>query len=380
MATSDVSYLGSPDDHAPDALVQTPSYSTQDEVTDEKLDTRFLEPRFDEPRPSLVVGDVSIPAGLLRAANRPQSWAPDVEISEEPFRRPEGGSLDFSVLGIALEQRQQVEEGLVNSSADTVGRHHRVSWDLEAGLHKQKSQDRGLPILVEGAKSDFEPSPFRWSARGLTPYRTDSNKEDVQSPLPSLPTEQQSDTVLFRSLGSYALKEKSSNQRRRSSNLVAPDADYFGVYEDPFSEDAEDTKNGLHSPATSPLSEIGGGRTQNSRTAALARLCLGNSRIDDSSDVSALPRVRKGTTGSVRRNSLLDVYEKAKIHGQNFQRKRWVQLLFEYTFYLLILCFVYFVLVGRPLWNGAVWYLYWVVDRKFTIAGTWSITIGLALL
>ena len=77
---------------------------------------------------------------------------------------------------------------------------------------------------------------------------------------------------------------------------------------------------------------------------------------------------------------MLDVYDKAKIHGQNFQRKKWVQVTFEYTFYLLILCFIYFVLVGRPIWNGAVWYLYWVVNNKFTIAGTWSITIGLALL
>lgn len=106
---------------------------------------------------------------------------------------------------------------------------------------------------------------------------------------------------------------------------------------------------------------------------------MGNNRNTDSV-ISALPRPRQGTQGSVRRNSLLDVYDKAKIRGQNFQRKKWVQLVFEYTFYLLILCFIYFVLVGRPIWNGAVWYLYWVVNNKFTVAGTWSITIGLALL
>ena len=107
---------------------------------------------------------------------------------------------------------------------------------------------------------------------------------------------------------------------------------------------------------------------------------MGNNRNTDSVISALPPRPRQGTQGSVRRNSLLDVYDKAKIHGQNFQRKKWVQVTFEYTFYLLILCFVYFVLVGRPIWNGAVWYLYWVVNNRFTIAGTWSITIGLALL
>lgn len=360
-------------------LVQTPSNSTQDEMTNEKLDTEFFEPRLDEPGPSLVVGDVAIPAGLLKAANRPRSWAPDVESPEEPFRRPEGGSIDFSVLEIAREQRRQLEDTLVEGSADTAGRQHRVSWDLEAGGHQHRSQDRGLPTVLEGTKSDFVPSPFRWSARGLTPYRTNSNN-DARTALPASPGGEQSDSsVLFRSLDGYTLEKKSNDQRRRSSNAVPPDADYFGLYEDPFLGDEERTTAGKESPVASPLSGTGATRTQNSRTAALSRLCMSSSRNDDS-DVSALPRVRRGTAGSARRNSLLDVYEKAKIHGQNFQRKRWVQLLFEYTFYLVILCFIYFVLVGRPLWNGAVWYLYWVVNNKFTIAGTWSVTIGLALL
>jgi len=31
---------------------------------------------------------------------------------------------------------------------------------------------------------------------------------------------------------------------------------------------------------------------------------------------------------------------------------------FEYFVYLLLVCFVYFVLVGVPLWKGAVWWLW----------------------
>ncbi|ROW07563.1 hypothetical protein VPNG_06785 [Cytospora leucostoma] len=74
-----------------------------------------------------------------------------------------------------------------------------------------------------------------------------------------------------------------------------------------------------------------------------------------------------------------EVYEKAKIRGVELQRKRWVEILFEYTFYTVLICFIYFVLIGLPLWKGAVYWLYWVVGHKFVIAGGWSITIGIAV-
>lgn len=75
-----------------------------------------------------------------------------------------------------------------------------------------------------------------------------------------------------------------------------------------------------------------------------------------------------------------DTYEKAKLRGVALQRKYWVRLLFEWGLYLLLVLFVYFVLVGVPLWNGAVWWLYWVVRNKFVFQGGFAITIGLAAL
>jgi len=59
-----------------------------------------------------------------------------------------------------------------------------------------------------------------------------------------------------------------------------------------------------------------------------------------------------------RRPTLVDAYERAKIRTVQLQRKLWVQKVFEYSIYLLLVCFVYFVLVGVPLWNGAVWWLW----------------------
>ncbi|OQE13473.1 hypothetical protein PENFLA_c047G04588 [Penicillium flavigenum] len=85
-------------------------------------------------------------------------------------------------------------------------------------------------------------------------------------------------------------------------------------------------------------------------------------------------------TISSEQSHLQEVYEKAKLRGVAIQRKHWVRLLFEYSIYALLVLFVYFVLVGMPLWKGAVWWLYWVVRTKFVITGGYAIIIGLAAL
>ncbi|EMC96347.1 glycosyltransferase family 2 protein [Baudoinia panamericana UAMH 10762] len=96
--------------------------------------------------------------------------------------------------------------------------------------------------------------------------------------------------------------------------------------------------------------------------------------------VNAVDTAKELVTNAFRRSSLNDVYEKAKSRGEHLKRKKWVMLLFEYSVYALSLAFIYFVLVGVPLWKGTVWWLYWVVSNKFVVAGTWSVTIGLAII
>jgi hypothetical protein len=90
---------------------------------------------------------------------------------------------------------------------------------------------------------------------------------------------------------------------------------------------------------------------------------------------------RKMTNASYfKRSEMFGTYEKAKQKGQEIQRKKWVQYTFEYAIYLFLILFVYFVLIGIPLWKGAVWWLYWVVATKFVIAGGFGIVLGIALL
>ncbi|KAJ9662113.1 hypothetical protein H2201_006221 [Coniosporium apollinis] len=94
--------------------------------------------------------------------------------------------------------------------------------------------------------------------------------------------------------------------------------------------------------------------------------------------VAPIQEAAQNVAAAVRRSSLYDVYEKAKARRAHLQRKKWLQVLFEYAVYFVLLAFIYFVLVGRPLWNGAVWWLYWVVENRFIIEGGFAITLGLA--
>lgn len=81
---------------------------------------------------------------------------------------------------------------------------------------------------------------------------------------------------------------------------------------------------------------------------------------------------------AARRSSLWPVYEHAKDRGLQLKRAKWRQILWEFGIYAILLLIIYFALVGLPLWKGSVYWLYWVVDHKFVVQGTFSITIGIA--
>lgn len=52
--------------------------------------------------------------------------------------------------------------------------------------------------------------------------------------------------------------------------------------------------------------------------------------------------------------SLEEKYEAKRAHAPK-KRGKWSQGLFRCAVYLLLICFTYFVLIGRPLWNGLVY-------------------------
>ncbi|KAL9008561.1 MAG: hypothetical protein Q9173_006324 [Seirophora scorigena] len=63
-------------------------------------------------------------------------------------------------------------------------------------------------------------------------------------------------------------------------------------------------------------------------------------------------------TNKLRRSNFRDMYEKAKTKQARLRRSDRAQLIFKWTFYVILAATVYLLLVGMPLWPGGVWYLY----------------------
>ncbi|KAK7431012.1 hypothetical protein QQZ08_002542 [Neonectria magnoliae] len=70
-------------------------------------------------------------------------------------------------------------------------------------------------------------------------------------------------------------------------------------------------------------------------------------------------RTARRLSEAVRRSSIFDVYEKAKVRGAEMQLKLWEQLLFEYSFYLFLLAFL--------------------AKTRFNVTAGFTIKLGIAL-
>lgn len=81
-----------------------------------------------------------------------------------------------------------------------------------------------------------------------------------------------------------------------------------------------------------------------------------------------------------RKSSVAEMYEKAKVRQVKIKRSPVAQYAFEYFFYLLIAAVVYFVFVGRPLWDGVVWYIYIVFMRYLVVPAGTAIFLGIGFL
>ncbi|KAJ6118341.1 glycosyltransferase like family 2-domain-containing protein [Penicillium samsonianum] len=90
-------------------------------------------------------------------------------------------------------------------------------------------------------------------------------------------------------------------------------------------------------------------------------------------------RQSSGTARKTRNSSLRSLYNMADLVNIKRQRQYWKQLLIEYGTYTALAAFVYFVLVGVPLWKGAVCWLYWVMQHKLVFSCGWAIAIALII-
>lgn len=331
------------------------------DTSNEKQDQRVAVNRQSY---SVPVEDVAIPAHLLRAtgnlgsvrdANHDLAWEP-----QQPLMVNEEKGLNGRKESIV--RRESIAHRLNSRSTS------RPTRSASQNLHNSQRSDRQSVTFEKSQQQDATPLPSE-----AVQEERKRNRH-----LSWLPGEEE---VFFISRPNSVMEATHRTPGR--TNITNP-------FESPH--------NIQHSSSSSVWSNDDPFATRPHSRDGSDKSC----KEPDSTYTPAGKRPRRGTFGSIveavvpetlarkltsvsvnglqRKGSVWKTYETAKKRSVELQRKKWVQVVFEYSIYLLLLCFIYFVLIGRPLWNGAVWWLYWVVENKFVFAGGFSITLGIALL
>lgn len=342
-----------------------------------------------------------VPSHLLPGNEPGQAWSPEAPTRRKTLESIAGpdGSISVSVLDAvqarslqfkarqadsnksrSVKNRTQprrashaVQRGKTTGQTDSSFKH---TADTSAGTNQNPLRRNTVPAILE------ELSPER--LQKIHPQSRGSSLPAADDPpglltqMGTAATEQSptTDDQLFKHLARFDFFQ----QDRYALNDPVP------RQSDPFTDDQP--SDPFADPPSSPLQSFPDVRSdgdllgmKKSRTSS-STLQRSTSIVQIAAQeaAEAISRTKIAIAEKLRKSSVEALYEKAKTKSQKLQRRPWVQKTFEYSCYLLILLFLYFVLVGLPLWKGAVLWLYWVVEHKFTIAGTWSITIGLAVL
>ena len=87
-------------------------------------------------------------------------------------------------------------------------------------------------------------------------------------------------------------------------------------------------------------------------------------RLVEEPEEESEPLQRSETRASVRS---LEKWHNLKMRRSHKVRSKLAQRVFQYSVYLFLLCFIYFVLVGRPLWGGAVYYTWYIEPAPYRL-------------
>lgn len=306
---------------------------------------------------STVVEDIVIPHHLVATASgvnrrsrrdatafypRPISWnhrksgqgniwnLPHAQTDLQTQRIPPLRSNSVSIADLSQGRARGYDHGSANEFA--------VQGRRRDGLRKTS-----LPMLIEKKEATFSSGPA---------YAPDSNEL----------IERYRNAVMFRSINAFSFNR----------------ASFYGVQSEGLGSISIDAMHPRQSIDQDPLTIITMADQPHAVTCQNTLLERASTIVRETQHT--LQHHRASIAVSFRRTSLWAAYENAKVRGKKMQRQRWAQLLWEYSIYTILLSFVYFVLIGLPLWRGVVYWLYWVFDHKFVVRGTFSITLGIAVM
>ncbi|KAL2803300.1 glycosyltransferase like family 2-domain-containing protein [Aspergillus granulosus] len=216
------------------------------------------------------------------------------------------------------------------------------------------------PLLAAAASSEARPQTPRWSSTPLPPTAVPADEIHVQ--------------------------------KRRRSWVLRPAEGSGGVYRHVSDSSAVEEGRGSLSPLCEEAGSLYHPQSLSERSATGLRpqrqSRYGPPTIDgeprpyphsrglSGDSIFAAPMHISRAPNSVsksRNGSLRSLYDRAKLVDIKHQRQDWLRYVIEYGAYTFLILVVYFVLVGFPLWKGAVYWLYWTMQHKLVFQGGWAI-------
>lgn len=338
------------------------------------------------------IGDIAIPPNLLRTVSSTKGWRPDLDLPDENgYTASDIISPQLQAPGPSpIPARNRVQSVTLGTlqPAHIRGGSTALSPEQYTSLIRKTSApigqevNRVIPIESQDTLSALRPTTSTYqSQRYLTRTATSSSLSPTAT---RKPAPRRTDTS---SSLSPTTTRKPAPRRTATDSSLSPTTSRksprhsLGIQPSGQATSARDFAAGgrpkvLHSDSSQrgAFSRWNFGRRQSGRADLPTPdvelgpddLMPADMQRDRRSTIDMLPDfiqvvarpVADAAAAVFRRPTLVEAYERAKIRTVQLQRKPWVQKLFEYSVYLLLVCFVYFVLIGVPLWNGAVWWLW----------------------
>lgn len=337
-------------------------------------------------RPSISIQNVVIPAHLIKHAET--SWQQDkLNNRRQAGVKREDTRKSFNIEQMALDQQEEIKNilGATGRSASIAGLNkpgNRSSFAGNRMSYAGSTRDRPMSVIGNKRISFMQPDEKTdeiGNAQDDTASQQSSNRFSTASGGNKRFSTASGGNKRFSTAGSIANKRMSTasigGNKRWSASVWSGFS--FGGESGPTDPSAMmpaagDQLGALNQPGSrlSWMPTAGAdGPTPGERRPSLFQR-----------SASIWQETKQRVASKVRRSSLWDVYENAKKRQVELRRSRKFQLLFEYTFYLFCICFLYFVLVGRPLWGGAIYWLYYVFRHKFNVPYTWTVVLVVAFL
>ncbi|KAL8898056.1 MAG: hypothetical protein Q9207_006892 [Kuettlingeria erythrocarpa] len=320
----------------------------------------------------MSIDNIVIPGGILSTWSSPpvpeddtQDSAPETfDITE--VARQRARTLSVSFVGPALTSRDgpgRLGDILVTNQR-TQGSAQRRSNSTPGQETTAQGRQRATTINLGGLGGSSVTGYTTPTNRGL--HRSSSltlgRRRPSEGALPLAAIPGLKDTFVFQSLGNSQSSAPSTFQvARHPSTFRGRNASASTV----FSRGRKTSSPGKFHRSQSDTSRY-------SDTNVLRRASI---VVDN-----AVERVKDTVTNVLRRSSLEEVYEKAKIRQLQLQRSNAAQFGFEYTFYLFLIAIVYFVFVGVPFWDGLVLTIYHIFDMKLVVPAGTAIFLGIGFL